>query len=107
MASVHALDRATPPVITTGDLRARLAEPDLTLVDVRPIAAYNGWRLDGEARGGHIPGATPFPSAWLESVDAAEIDRLMTSKQITAGRDVVVYGRAFDDAAAFVARLRS
>src|SRR6266550_4282964 len=105
MASVHALDRATPPVITTGDLRARLAEPDLTLVDVRPIAAYTGSRLDGEARGGPIPGATPFPSAWLESVDAAEIDRLMTSKQITAGRDVVVYGRAFDDAAAFVARL--
>jgi molybdopterin synthase sulfurtransferase len=105
MASVHALDRATPPVISTADLRVRLAEPDLTIVDVRPIAAYNGWRLDGEARGGHIPGATPFPSAWLQSVDAAEIDRLLASKGITASRDVVVYGRSLDDAAAFVARL--
>jgi 3-mercaptopyruvate sulfurtransferase SseA len=105
MASVHALDRATPPVISTEDLRVRLAQPDLTIVDVRPIAAYNGWRLDGEARGGHIPGATPFPSAWLQSVDAAEIDRLLASKRITADRDVVVYGRSLDDAAAFVARL--
>jgi molybdopterin synthase sulfurtransferase len=105
MASVHALDRATPPVISTADLRVRLAEPDLTIVDVRPIAAYNGWRLDGEARGGHIPGATPFPSAWLQSVDAAEIDRLLASKGITASRDVVVYGRSLDDAAGFVARL--
>jgi molybdopterin synthase sulfurtransferase len=105
MASVHALDRATPPVISTADLRVRLAGPDLTIVDVRPIAAYNGWRLDGEARGGHIPGATPFPSAWLQSVDAAEIDRLLASKGITASRDVVVYGRSLDDAAGFVARL--
>ena len=105
MASVHALDGATPPVISTADLRVRLAEPDLTIVDVRPIAAYNGWRLDGEARGGHIPGATPFPSAWLQSVDAAEIDRLLASKRITAGRDVVVYGRSLDDAAVFIARL--
>ena len=51
--------------ISTADLRDRLGEPGLTIVDVRPMAAYNGWRLDGEPRGGHIPGAVAFPAAWL------------------------------------------
>ena len=51
--------------ISTTELRDRLDDPTLTIVDVRPLAAYNGWRLDGEARGGHIPGARAFPAAWL------------------------------------------
>ena len=50
-------------LISTAELRDRLDEPGLTIVDVRPLAAYNGWRLRGEARGGHIPGAVAFPSA--------------------------------------------
>ena len=64
--------RATS-TISTAELRDRLADPGLTIVDVRPLAAYNGWRLGDEARGGHIPGAVAFPSAWLTSVDAPEI----------------------------------
>ena len=59
----------SPPI----ELRDRLAEPGLAIVDVRPIAAFNGWRLRGEARGGHIPGAVSFPAEWLESVEPAEI----------------------------------
>jgi len=55
-------------VISTAELRRRLADPTLTIVDVRPLAAYNGWRSNGDARGGHIPGAVAFPSAWLGSV---------------------------------------
>ena len=51
--------------IDTAELRDRLDDPSLTIVDVRPLAAYNGWRLGGEARGGHIPGAVAFPVAWL------------------------------------------
>ena len=63
--------------ITVTDLAARLDDRDLTIVDVRPLAAYNGWRLGGEARGGHIPGAVAFPTAWLGSVDEPEIERLL------------------------------
>ena len=37
-----------------------------------PIAAYNGWRLGAETRGGHIPGARAFPIAWL---DASRVGR--------------------------------
>ena len=55
------------------ELRRRLTDADLTTVDVRVLPAYNGWRSNGEARGGHVPGAVAFPSAWLTSVDDAEI----------------------------------
>jgi 3-mercaptopyruvate sulfurtransferase SseA len=92
-------------VISTADLRRRLSDPDLTIVDVRPLHAYNGWRLSGEARGGHIPGAVAFPSAWLSSVDDAEVERLFHSKDVVPGREVVLYGDGAGDALAVQARL--
>ena len=42
--------------IDTADLRDRLGDPRLSVVDVRPLTAYNGWRLGTESRGGHVPG---------------------------------------------------
>jgi 3-mercaptopyruvate sulfurtransferase SseA len=95
----------TTTTITTDELSARLDDPSTTIVDVRPMAAYNGWRLKGEARGGHIPGAVSFPSAWLTSVDDAEIDRLLAEKGVTPDRTVVVYGDGAADVAALGARL--
>jgi thiosulfate/3-mercaptopyruvate sulfurtransferase len=91
--------------ITTTELADRLADDTVTVVDVRPLAAYNGWRLDGEARGGHIPGARAFPSAWLRSVDEAEIGRILEEKGVVPGRQIVVYGASTDDVAAVRARL--
>lgn len=86
------------PSVTTEELGERLVELDVVLVDVRPLAAYNGWTLGDEPRGGHIPGAVAFPSAWLESVDDAEIERELDAKGIGADREVVVYGVGADDA---------
>lgn len=91
--------------ITT--LRERLADPNLILVDARPTAAYNGWPLNGEARGGHVPGAVAFPVAWLATVEDAEVQRLLHEKGVTHGRTIVVYGDAADDAAALGERLTS
>ena len=82
-----------------------LDDPRRTVVDIRPLASYNGWRRNGEARGGHIRGAVAFPAAWLRTVDEAEVRRLLAEKGITADRDVVVYGDDADDAAEFVAAL--
>jgi 3-mercaptopyruvate sulfurtransferase SseA len=96
------IDAAT---VSTEELRRRLDDPDLTIVDVRPLFAYNGWRSNGEARGGHIPGAVVFPSAWLSSVDDAEVERLLDSKRIVPSREVVLYGNGAEDVTAVRTRL--
>ena len=93
------------PTITTAELRDRLSDPGLTIVDARPLTGYNGWRLADEARGGHIPGAVSFPSAWLTSVDAPEIQRILDEKGLVPRREVVVYGIDGEDAGAVAARL--
>jgi len=96
--------RVSTSTVSAAELRRRVADPDLTIVDVRPLHAYNGWRPEGEARGGHIPGAVAFPSAWLASVDDAEVVRLLHSKNIVPSREVVLYGAA-DDVSAVRDRL--
>jgi thiosulfate/3-mercaptopyruvate sulfurtransferase len=92
-------------MISTAGLRRRLDDPDLTIVDVRALHAYNGWRTDGAARGGHIPGAVAFPAAWLSTVDDAEVGRLLASKEIVTSQEVVLYGDSSIDVAAVAGRL--
>jgi 3-mercaptopyruvate sulfurtransferase SseA len=96
-----------PATIPLETLRGRLDDPSVTIVDVRPLAAYNGWRLGTEERGGHIPGATGFPLEWLRTVDEPEIVKLLDRKGITGGREIVVYGSELDDPAPFIAKLES
>jgi thiosulfate/3-mercaptopyruvate sulfurtransferase len=95
-------DPAVEPTAQTSvdavTLFGALADPQQTVVDVRPLTAYNGWRVGDEPRGGHIPGAVALPAAWLTSVDRAEIGRLLDGKRIRPDRSVVVYGQ--DDAEA-------
>ena len=74
--------------IDTTELRDRLGDPSLTIVDVRPLAAYNGWRLDGEDRGGHIPGAVAFPCAWLDTRRRARDRPICSTRRASPrGRD--------------------
>ena len=91
--------------ITTTELSEGLDDPRRTVVDIRPLASYNGWRLNDEARGGHLQGAVAFPAAWLRTVDEPEVRRLLAEKGISGDRDVVVYGDGADDATAFVSVL--
>ena len=95
----------TETAISTDELRDRLGDPDLTIVDLRPTAAFNGWRLRGEARGGHIPGAVAFPSAWLASEDDAEIERQLAARGVVAERSIVLYAYNATDVADLAARL--
>ena len=105
MTSLHLFQTDAKPSITTPELLARLSDPDVTIVDLRPLAAYNGWRLRGEARGGHIPGAAAFPEAWLETVDEPEIERLLAAKGVLPSRSVVLYGYEPSDTTALATRL--
>jgi thiosulfate/3-mercaptopyruvate sulfurtransferase len=79
-------------LITTSELEQRLGHPALVVVDVRPIAAYNGWRLQGEARGGHLPGAVAWPLRWFDRMAPAEHAHHLTDKGITPDKTIVTYG---------------
>ena len=105
MTTAHLVSDEATNKISTTEVRDLLSDPDTTIVDVRPLAAYNGWRLDGETRGGHIPGAVSFPGAWLTSVDAPEIQRILDEKGVLASGQVVVYGAGNDDADAVASSL--
>jgi thiosulfate/3-mercaptopyruvate sulfurtransferase len=93
--------------IGSEDLNQLLHDPDVTIVDVRPSAAYNGWRLNGERRGGHIPGAVSFPHAWLHRLEESEIRRLLDDKGVVGKRTVVVYGHDAWDAWTFALTLEA
>jgi thiosulfate/3-mercaptopyruvate sulfurtransferase len=93
--------------IATDEIRQHLGDPSFTIVDVRSIAAYNGWRLEGEARGGHIPGAVSFPFPWLDSIEDREIDRLLLEKRVTPDRTIVLYGYRPEQTAGLAARLEA
>ena len=54
---------AEAPTLSASELAARLGQPSLVVVDARPMAAYNGWRIGEEFRGGHVPGGVAFPVA--------------------------------------------
>jgi 3-mercaptopyruvate sulfurtransferase SseA len=85
-------DRPIP--LSTQGLGALLDDPAVQLVDVRPIDAYNGWRLRGEARGGHVRGARALPAKWSRYMDWIEIVR---AKEIRPDGTVVVYGYDEDE----------
>src|SRR2546430_14138013 len=105
MSTPEPIPNASDSTISVGELRQRLSDPRLTLVDVRALPAYNGWRLGGTTRGGHIPGAVAFPGAWLNSVDDPEVERLLRSKGISASHEVVLYGDRREDTAALRTKL--
>ena len=69
--------------ISTQKLAEHLEDTDVVIVDVREMAAFNGWTLHGEARGGHIPGAVAFPLRWLAGASAPVIKRRLVDKGVT------------------------
>ena len=94
-------------LITGQELAERLDQPDLTIVDVRALSAYNGWRAGGHGPGGHVPGAASFPVSWLDTLDDPEMEHLLADKGVLPGRSIVVYGQRPDltDAEQFATRL--
>jgi molybdopterin synthase sulfurtransferase len=77
------------PMISTTDLMLFINNQRGTLIDVRPVDAYNGWRLKDESRGGHLPGAKSLPAKWLNYLDWIEIVR---QKSIFPEHEIVIYG---------------
>lgn len=93
--------------IATRALAEHLAHPAFVVVDVREMAAFNGWPLHGAARGGHIRGAVAFPLEWTAVVTGAALQRLLASKGITPRRTAVVYDVQRERSAAMAHLLRT
>ncbi len=73
----------------TNNVSKSLKSSNAKIIDVRPVDAYNGWRCEGEVRGGHIKGAKSLPIKWTKYMDWIEIVR---SKQIIPEDEIVIYG---------------
>jgi len=83
------------PSLSTDAFAQRAADPHHSVLDVRPMAAYNGWSLNGESRGGHVPGAKSIPLSWTRYMDWVEV---LEDKQIVPDAPVTVYGYDGEDA---------
>jgi molybdopterin synthase sulfurtransferase len=75
--------------ITGSQLLSMLDEPDMKIIDIRPVEAYNGWRLQNEPRGGHIRNAKSLAFKWTAYIDWIEVVRF---KEIRPEHQIVVYG---------------
>ncbi len=75
--------------LSTADVRAFLYRAETKLIDIRTIDAYNGWKLQGEARGGHIKSAKSLPFGWADDPDWIFY---VHNKQILPEQHLIVYG---------------
>ena len=76
-------------IATAEDLASLLHDKNCNLMDIRPVAAYIGWVLNGEPRGGHIRGARSFPLTWTRNEEWPD---LLKNKGIIPDKQVIVYG---------------
>jgi len=81
--------------ISTAELEKLLGINKTHIVDARPVYAYNGWKLKGEKRGGHIKGARCLPVKWAKYMDWIEIVR---SKNILPEDQIIIYAENEKDA---------
>ena len=81
--------------ISTAELHQQLGDLQTTIIDVRPVEAYNGWKINNEARGGHIKGARSLPLKWTNYIDWIEIVR---SKGILPDQSLIIYGYGSQEA---------
>jgi 3-mercaptopyruvate sulfurtransferase SseA len=87
--------------ITTKGLKEKIGQKDWVIVDTRVNDAFNGWKLDGVKRGGHIKGATDFSALWL-TTEAKDKDKFLQErlkvKGITPEKNIVLYDANGKDA---------
>jgi thiosulfate/3-mercaptopyruvate sulfurtransferase len=75
------------------------------LLDVRAMSASNGWPQPGEVRGGRLPGAAPFPVAWLDDPSVREVLERLAEIGAVPEAEVTVCGQHTEDGLAAAARL--
>jgi len=94
---------ATIATVSTDTFAEHVDTPGHNILDVRPMSAYNGWRLNGEPRGGHVPGAKSIPLDWTQFMDWVEVP---DEKDLAPSAPVTVYAHAVEAAEQMADNLR-
>ena len=87
--------------ITTEELSKNIKDENWVVVDTRENDAFNGWKLDGVKRGGHIEGATDFSASWLDvNADNKEerLEKDLKDRGISKDKNIVLYDANGKDA---------
>ena len=93
----------------TDQVLKALGNEDWVVVDTRLNDAFNGWKLDGVSRGGHIKGAVDFSANWLKvkADDSAKVlTEALQTKGISKGKSIVLYDVNGEDAKQVAAYLQ-
>jgi len=80
--------------LSTKEVQNLINQQNTTIVDLRPSDAYNGWKLKGEKRGGHIKGAKSLPFKWFSYMDLIEVVR---SKMILPENHLILYAYSTEE----------
>ena len=78
--------------LSTNELLAQQSNRGTKIIDLRPTAAYNGWPLLSESRGGHIPQAISFPVTWFDELSRTDCLQLLKQKGLNPANDVILTG---------------
>ena len=87
--------------ISTEVLQEKVQDNAWVIVDTRLNDAYNGWKLDGVKRGGHIKGAVDFSANWLSVyLDRKDevLEQALKTKRIDLDKNIVLYDANGKDA---------
>ncbi|WP_432407746.1 sulfurtransferase [Wukongibacter sp. M2B1] len=92
--------------ITKETLIKELENDEFVIVDVRREAAYIGWKLEGEVRGGHIKGAVDFPYIWTNDLKDDNLKTALIDKGIDPEKTIVVYDTSGEESTAMAELLK-
>lgn len=106
----------TYTVATTDEVKAALAGHSAAIVDARVNDAFNGWVLEGAARGGHIDGAVDFSAVWLtikgdddkaQTAIDEQLAAALEAKGLKGAESAIVYDANGKDSVAVADYLKS
>ncbi len=77
--------------LDTAAMADLIGKPDTVIIDTRDDSLYNGFHDQGAPRGGHLPGAGQFTTAWLDYIAPDKFESFAAGKGIIRDKRVVFY----------------
>ena len=77
--------------LSVDDFKKAMQDNKTVIVDTRGDSAYNGFKSEGAARGGHIPKAVQFTADWLDAIHKDKFESFAAGKGLTKDKTIVFY----------------